>query len=306
MKLTKTAVALAVASFVAMPMAASATTTLSGLVQIKIGAADEDVDGTADDESDPKIAAGDVLFGITTDHTMNNGLTGYGSMRADFNSLSNEGAAQADSAYVGMKGGFGDLRFGEIPLAVEYGQLSNDIYDVGGEINGGMSYTGGFGPASVILNYSPGRNSDAVGAGIKFNAGGFTIGLGAEERNELANAAAGVSFSYAGASIGIHGATLEQGGGVDDTEIFGVKVGYGVGNLSLAVTHMTQSSQTAVAADATATPPVLASVADSDVDTTRFDIVYDLGGDTEVSSRINSYGGDADGSDWRIQLTKFF
>jgi predicted porin len=293
MKLTKTAVALAVASIAAAPMMASATTTLSGLVQVKIQGNDDDGDA-----GDPNIAAGDVLFGITSEHTMNNGLTGYGSMRADFNSLSNEGAAQADSVYVGVKGGFGDIRFGEIPLAIEYGQKANDIYDLGPEINGGLSYTGTFGPASILLNYSPALNQDTIGAGAKFDLGGFSFGVGAEDRDEKANVAAGVSFGFAGASIAAHFGSLEQDVG-DDVEVVAVKAGYGIGNLSLSATFQQRAQ------------------GDIEEDTVRFDIVYDLGGDTEISSRINSTSGDrfdedagavvdADGSDWRIQLTKFF
>ncbi len=131
MKFTKTAVALAVAAVACAPMMASATTTLSGLVQVKIQGNDEDGDA-----GDPNIAAGDVLFGITSEHTMNNGLTGYGSLRLDLDRLSNQTnddgektAGSADSVYAGVKGGFGDLRFGEIPLGIEYGQFANDIYD---------------------------------------------------------------------------------------------------------------------------------------------------------------------------------
>ncbi len=302
MKLTKTAVALAVASLVAVPMSASATTTLSGLVQIKIQGNDaEDDTTTPEREGDLNFAAGDVLFGITSEHTMNNGLTGYGSLRADIDSLSNSGQADADSVYAGIKGGFGDLRFGEIPLAVEYGQLSNDIYDVGAEINGGVSYTGTFGPASIIANWSPsanngvaGNNDDTVGVGAKFSIGGFSFGVGTENRLDLANTAFGASFGYAGATIGIHAATKENAGaGADDTEIFGIKVGYGIGNVSLGLTHMTQETGNA------------------EEDTTRLDIVYDMGGDTELSARFNAYGDndndDAEAeSDYRVQLTKFF
>lgn len=289
MKLTKTAVALAVASIAAAPMMASATTTLSGLVQVKLQGNDDDGDA-----GDPNIAAGDVLFGITSEHTMNNGLTGYGSLRLDLDRLSNQAnddgektLGSADSVYVGVKGGFGDLRFGEVPLAIEYGQKANDIYDVGAEISGGLSYTGTFGPASILLNYSPALNQDTVGAGVKFDVGGFSFGIGAEDRDEKANMAAGVSFGFAGASIAAHFGTAEQDAG-DDVEVVAVKAGYGIGDLSLSATYQQQSQ------------------GDAEVDTVRFDIVYDLGGDTEISSRINSEGGDADGSDWRIQLTKFF
>ncbi len=293
MKFTKTAVALAVASIAAAPMMASATTTLSGVVQIKLQGSDADGDA-----GDPTIAAGDVHLGLSHEHTMNNGLTAYGNYRLDVDGLSNAAAdvgaesvktlGSRDSVYVGMKGGFGDLRFGEIPLAVEYGQLSNDIFDVGGEISGGISYTNGFGPATIGLNWSPGQNSDVLGAGIKFNVGGFTIGLGAEDRNELMNMSAGVSFAYAGASIGAHFASKETGA-ADDEEIVGVKVGYGIGDVSLGVTFMQQT------------------IGDADNTAARLDIGYDMGGNMNLSTRINSTDNDgADGSDWRIQLSKSF
>jgi len=77
MKFQKTLVAVAIAGIAAVPMIASADTTLSGVVQIQ--ATGNDSDG---DAGDLRIAAGDVLFGIATEHELNSGLTGYGSLRS--------------------------------------------------------------------------------------------------------------------------------------------------------------------------------------------------------------------------------
>ncbi|MEE9321823.1 MAG: porin [Granulosicoccus sp.] len=301
MKFTKTAVAVAIAGIAAAPMIATADTTLSGDVQLQIKGSDADGDA-----GDAQIAAGDVLFGLVAEHELNSGLTGYGSLRFDYDALSNAGGSAVDAAgdavkggpsgdsvYVGVKGGFGDLRVGEIPLAVEYGQVANDIFDVGAEINGGISYTGSFGPVGLIANYSPAPNQDAMGVGVKFGMGGFNIGLGAEDRDELMNASAGVSFGYAGASIALHYWTMEAAAGADDLTSIAAKVGYDFGDVSAALTYATQTDDGAV-----------------DESAIRLDLGYGLGGGMEISTRITA-GTDEnddnnDQTDWRIQLAKSF
>ncbi|MFK7854435.1 MAG: porin [Granulosicoccus sp.] len=305
MKFTKTAVALAIAGIAAAPMIASADTTLSGAVQIQLNGTDADGDA-----ADPTINADDVLFGIATEHELNSGLTGYGSLRVDMNRLSNAGrqtvdpgtpgnddddteiasVGSADSVYVGIKGGFGDVRFGEIPNAVEYGQVANDIFDVSGEINGGVSYTGTFGPVGLIANFSPEQNQDVVGIGAKFGIGGFSIGLGADDRAEVASTAVGVSFAAAGASIAAHFWTQDSAG---DPESMSVKAGYGFGGVTAALTFSTLSAEGA-----------------SDREAIRLDLGYGLGGGMDISSRITAESDDAPGSEdltsWRIKLSKSF
>jgi hypothetical protein len=307
MKFTMTAVAVAIAGIAAAPMIATADTTLSGDVQLQIKGSDAD-----GDEGDARIAAGDVLFGLVAEHELNSGLTGYGSLRYDYDNLSNakggvldtdgesvSNGPSGDSVYVGVKGGFGDLRVGEIPLAVEYGQVANDIFDVGDEINGGISYTGSFGPVGLIANYSPAPNQDAMGVGVKFGMGGFNIGLGAEDRDEKMNASAGVSFGYAGASIGLHYWTKEAEEAVagaaqaDDLTSIAAKVGYDFGAISAALTYATQTDDGGV-----------------DESAIRLDLGYGLGGGMEISTRITAAtddnNGDNDQTDWRIQLAKSF
>ena len=305
MKFTKTAVAVAIAGIAAAPVIASADTTLSGAVQIQLNGSDADGDA-----GEARISADDVLFGIATEHEMNSGLTGYGSLRVDMNRLSNEGRStvdpgtpgndeddveittlgSADSVYVGMKGGFGDVRFGEIPLAVEYGQVANDIYDVGGEINGGISYTGDFGPVGLIANFSPEQNSDAIGVGAKFGIGGFSIGVGAEDRAEVQSTAVGATFGFAGVSLGAHFWTQDSAG---DPESLSVQAGYGFGGVSATLTFSTLTADN-----------------DEDQQAIRLDLGYDLGGGMDISSRITAESDDDDAAEdltsWRIKLSKSF
>ena len=330
MKFTKTAVAVAIAGIAAAPMIASADTTLSGVIEINVF-------GDDGDDSDPQVGVGDINFGIGTEHELNSGLTGYGNIRIDVDRLSNDGAVDidndplsdeddvtigsagtADSIFVGIKGGFGNFRLGEIPLAVEYGQVANDLFDVGGEINGGLSYVGNFGPVGLGLNYSPEGNNggnDISGVGVNFNLGGFAIGLGAEDRNNNTNAAVGVSFAFAGASIAAHYWIQENGDAgtaavaadpdngivavagipADDQESFAVQVGYGFSGITAAVTYATLNGDR----DVTGADQIFA----------RLDLGYALGGGTLLSARVSYEDddvADADVTSYRIQLAKSF
>lgn len=297
MKFTKTAIAVAIAGLAATPMMAAADTTLSGLVEIRLSATDKDLVATADDPDDEvRIGTGDVLFGITSSHELNSGLTAYSSIRVDFNDLSTATDGNSDSIYAGIKGGFGDIRLGEISPAVEFGQKSTDIFDVADAINGGISYTGSFGPATIGVNFAPEQNEDMVGVGASFNVGGFGVGLGAETRNELSSAAAGVTFAFAGASIGAHFWTKEEAADADGDRVsFAVNAGYAAGNFSGGLTFTHQENDGTV-----------------DQDGVRLDLKYDLGGSTTINSRItaitdnNDSNSDIENTNWRIQLSKAF
>lgn len=345
MKLKKTAIAIAIAGVAAAPMMASATTTISGLVQVKIQGTDKDDDPTtAPDESKPSIAAGDVRVAISKEHELNSGLTGYGNLQLNLDDLTGQGGIDAvidqpqadtadpdasltdedsielnsaatvasDNVYVGIKGGFGDIRIGEIPLAVEYGQLANDIHDVGTTVVDGISYTGTFGIFGVGLNFSPGENSDVIGAGVKFNFAGATIGAGFEDRNELTNFSVGASYNIAGFSVAVQGWSqgqldVETGEGtatvtesLDDVTNVAVKVGYEIAGVNLGLTYSLLTTQ--VGGDAEDESSVI-----------RLDAGYDLGGGMDVSTRIQSTseekGLEANPDDlveYRVMLTQAF
>ena len=308
MKLIKTAVAVAIAGIASAPMIASADTTLSGVIEVNIAGDDgegEDIDATSEvegplDDGDPRFAVGDVIVGVVSEQELNGGLTGYGSIRLDLDQLSNEGNnITTDNVYTGVKGGFGDIRVGEIPLAVEFGQTSNDIFDVGAEINGGISYTGSAGPVTLILNWSPDNNQDVAGAGIRFGLGGFAIGIGAEQRgdDEDVNAAVGISGALGGFAITANYWNQENNdvGGEDDLESYTVQVGFGVFGASASVTYAALDADIA------------------DQEAIRLDLAYDLGGGTTLSGRYTNFDGTAPGNppvddfnEYRVQLAKSF
>lgn len=309
MKFTKTAVAVAIAGIASAPMIASADTVLSGVVEIQLNGSDAD-----GDDGDARFNADDVLFGIQAEHALNVGLTGYGSVRVDINRLSDEGRTtidpgtpgndeddvevtqfgSADAVYVGIKGGFGDVRLGEIPVAVELGQVANDIFDVTGDITGGISYTGGFGPVSVVGNFSPEQNEDVIGVGGKISLFGFGLAAGYEERADVDRFAVGATYGIAGVSLGAHYWLIDEEAGTDgDLESVSVQLGYGFAGISGALTISAQEDDGPI-----------------DSEAIRLDLSYGLGGGMTVSSRItaesDNNNGDNDLTSWRIKLSKSF
>jgi len=193
MKYTKSAAALALAGVAASPLAladghedSGVTVTLSGQVAIGILGSDaDDTPGNSVNIGDPiadetsatgfrpatsedveeAASPGDlVVFGddstinVKAEGVLDNGLTGYGNYRTDLGLVGD--TATGDNIHVGIKGGFGDLRIGEVPDATGYGQVAGDILgnvdssDIDGE-NFGVSYTGNFGGVTFGANWSP-------------------------------------------------------------------------------------------------------------------------------------------------------
>ncbi len=280
MNMKKSALALAIAGIAAAPMA-QADVTMSGYIGIILGSSDAD-------GAQLSMASDDSTLNVSASHEMNSGLTGYGNYRTDFG-LSNGGGGDADNIHIGIKGGFGDLRIGEVPDASEYGQVAGDILaDIGGEERG-ISYTGSFGAATVGVNFSPEGDNDKIGAGIKFSVGGFALGVGGASAGDDTRMSAGASFGFGGASIGLAYKDFDN-----ERQTIGGKVGYSVGGVSLGLTYEAEAGD----------------VNDGD-SKLRFDAGYGLGGGVGISTRINVFtGGDnsgnADKTDYRVMITKSF
>ena len=338
MKFTKSFLAVAIAGIAAAPMMASATTTLTGVVEVQLEGNDSDDAGpfSGTKDGDAQIGAGDVLLGVTSEQALNNGLTGYGSLRYDLNTTSGGEFSDADSVYVGVKGGFGDLRLGETGNPGEYGQINDILTDMGQPFNQAIGYTGTFGGATVGVAYSPERDDDLLGVGAKFAWQGLSIGVGMQQgsfdtRTEATEASVGVDdagqieitpatpaaagdaatnisakvgFAYAGASIALGYAVLGDAipgaaGETDDETAIVANVGYTISGITLGLTYDAQT--------------------ESEDNQVRLDASYALGGGLTLSSRVNiftdgveGFGGDAekenneDKTDWRIRLSKLF
>ncbi len=290
MKYTKTAAALALAGFVAMPMA-QADVTLTGY--LGIGLVGSDADG---DAGNLNMFSDDSTINVRASQTLDNGLEGYANYRTDFG-LANGGGGDGDNIHLGIKGDFGDIRIGEVPDAIEYGQVANDILsDIGGEERG-ISYTGTFGSATIGVNVSPegllagdklGGGSDRIGAGIKFSAGGFGIGLGFGTVGDDSRMSAGATFGLGGASIGVAFKDFDN-----DRSTISAKGSYSIGKATLALSYEAEAGD----------------VNDGD-NKIRFDASYSLGGAMTISTRFNAFTDDSDSSgdvsDYRVLLSKDF
>jgi len=325
----RTAVAVAIAGIAAsIPQIASADTVLSGAIGIQIGADDEDelinppteavpadpvnfIPAVEANEGDPdgpttsdgEFALDEAVIGIVATHKTNFGVDAYGSVRFDGEGFSGSNVS-SDNIYLGVKGAFGDVRVGEVPVGVEYGQVANDIFAVNSGSDAGISYTGGFGPATIGVNYSPSRNEDQIGIGARFNLGGFAVGVGAQDRDDLAEYTIGASYGIAGASVAAHFASSEVDGGADDTEIIGVRIGYGFAGVSASLTYMIRTTD-------------ILGGSETEDEAVRVDLSYGLGGGFGVSGRwtntttefVDEDTGaidDVDIGEYRLLLTKSF
>jgi len=295
MKYTKTAAALALAGMAAAPMAqAEPVVTLSGSIGINLGSDDSDAtDGKwtmSGDDSTLNIAATDTLA---------NGLTGYGNYRLD-SGLAETGTT-GDAIHIGVKGDFGDVRIGNVPNAIEYGQMAGDILsDIGSAQDGGMSYTNAFGGVTLGLNFSPSQNQDTVGAGIKFSAGGFSVGLGAGDQNDASRLSIGASYALGGITLAAHL------GDLDTHEVLALKASGSAADFTWGITYAANQADGADVGGA------------GDDNKVRLDLGYGLGGGWGVSARANIFGTgdvvqtDADGNavddktDYRVQFSKSF
>jgi len=327
MKCRKTVLAVAVAGIAATPMMASATTSLSGAVELRFAGADDGVgcaadtvateddegetvftsgnggnvdgcivnaNGDVEDGDDLEIEAGDVIVGVNATQALNSGLTGYGNLRIDLDSTSGGTSFSADNVFVGFRGGFGDLRLGEVSNPGEFGQITDIVYDMGAGVDEGLGYTGSFGGATIGVSWSPAADQDLIAVGVRFNVGGFSFGAGVQDLDETTNSSISVGFAFAGASIGLGLSTIEDGfeatdGSVDDETIFALTLGYSIAGFSLGLNLQAADEIGGEAA--------------------QFNAGYDLGGGLGVSFRFNAFDDDqvaSDTSDWRVQFAKSF
>lgn len=294
MKFQKTALAVAIAGLVAAPVA-MADVTMSGVVEVGIFGSDADGDA-----GDPSVDNNDVILNIGFNHTMDNGATGYGHYRID-GGLSQNGKT-SDNIHVGVKGGFGDIRLGEVPDALEYGQVANDaLFDIGGEEEG-ISYTSpSFGGATIGVTYSPTNSDeddvqtdDKVSAGIKFGVGNFGIGIGAG--NDICGEAAmsaGATASFGAVSLAAAFKSTENFNPDDctdgaDRETIGLTAATNIGAVGAKLTYEAEAGDF-----------------DEDETLIRLDLSYGLGGGTSVTSRITNLS-EADSTEYRVLLVKTF
>lgn len=127
-KLSVSALAIAgmmVSSAQAVEFQVDDSTTLSVFGAVELAYNDiSTIDNAGGDEGSDLVDKGSVL-GVGAQHRFENGLTAYVSTEFEFDVLGTDGDFDRDESYVGLRGDFGDVRFGQ------YDNLFIDtIYDV--------------------------------------------------------------------------------------------------------------------------------------------------------------------------------
>lgn len=129
-----------------------------------------------------------------------------------------------DDIYVGMKGGFGEVRFGDTDGgcdATEVGGYPDYISDINlskcntGDQNN-ITYIGTAGAATYAISYSPENNMDYMSVGAKAKLGNATVSLGHSAGDGVSDTTAlGLAGSFGPVGLGLLVSDVD---GAADTE----------------------------------------------------------------------------------------
>ncbi len=206
----------------ALPSLASATEVkVGGVVQIQQYISS---DTTAQKK---RIEGGDVRIAVSAEETVGD-YTTYATYRLDTentdvtDSTNNTttfqsgngpnlggGLVTSDNVGVGIKGDFGDVKFGQAN-DVQFGEYANDIYAANPHLGSGAAwgYTGSFSGVNVGAIWSPDTNADLFGLGAEFSVGVVTLGATFGTDGTGPNSAAEQDNTIFGGKIDLGGITV--------------------------------------------------------------------------------------------------
>ncbi|UOG93213.1 MAG: porin [Candidatus Thiothrix sulfatifontis] len=161
---------IAVATALIAPAAAMADTTLYGKVHATVGNVETVTKGV--ETSETVVESHDSRFGIKGSTSLDNGLSATYGLELDVN-LDEKGTVGANrNKFVGLKGGFGEIRVGthDTPgkLATAgldafgdtYGDMKNIISSDGDRVNNVVAYINKFGPVGFAAAHSTNVGGD--------------------------------------------------------------------------------------------------------------------------------------------------
>ncbi|GAB4294597.1 MAG: porin [Thiohalomonadaceae bacterium] len=198
-----TLVATAVAAALGVAGNAAAETTVYGKIHISAGRISQDVAGV--ENSSTAVASHASRIGFKADKKLDNGMTIKGQLEYEVDTVgdkskSSEDLIKARNTFVGLKGGFGEVRVGyhDTPHKMSTAKLDplsdtyadyNNVVITDTRAKNAIAYLNKFGDLSVALAYSGG--DDAVD---EENAGAATSAMIAYESGPLFLAAAIENF----------------------------------------------------------------------------------------------------------------
>ena len=193
-------IALAVAAALTVPMAASAAPTVYGLMHLSFGSVNRDIATTSANDTDNwQIRSHASRLGFKGAEEMGNGLTAkyqleFGVMD-DMNGGENGMTATATGAtnisarnqWVGLAGGFGEVRIGRHDTPTKFAQGKYDLFgDTDADIVGKQAISQGDKRAAAALTYVSPKiaNSLTIAAGLM---PGQDVGTGSNTQDGIAD-----------------------------------------------------------------------------------------------------------------------
>lgn len=201
----KKLLAIAIAAGLAAPMAVMADTTVYGKMKVSVGS-----DKNAAGDKTTTVDAHSSRVGLKGSMPMDNGMSVTHKVELATKGIVDASAAngktlKARDAWVGLKGGFGEVRVGRhaTPFA-----LSSDMFDIMNighqnisdgmakfRVSNAIAYLKGFGPVGFAAAYVPdetaGVNNDAVSLLGTYKSNGIKAALGYQK---IKNAEKAVNF----------------------------------------------------------------------------------------------------------------
>lgn len=167
-------------------------------------------------------------------------------MGLDVDDGDSEGKFFGRQARVGLKGGFGEVRFGRQYTPIFYSSIGYDFSGFGwhnnhygiagsaGRLDNMLEYRNKFGGVSLIAAYAPGERSgalnpdDVIGLGVNYKGGSWGIGGGYHDEGTQTIMHIGGKVQLGAFGVGLNYGASDVDGGGDRTDIdlsLGLKIG---------------------------------------------------------------------------------
>ncbi len=234
MQHNKALIAAAVTAALAASASVNAETKVYGKIHTSIASVSQD-DGT-NDTSAMEIKSNASRFGMKSSKELDNGMTFKGQIELEIDAAGDKSKSSADllklrNTFVGVKGGFGEVRVGmhDTPYKIATSRLDvfgdtyadyNNIIQNDNRVGSVIAYLNKFGPVSIAAAYAAG-DDDAAG--------------------ENTGAASSVMANYEAGTLYVTGAieTFEDATAGDIEDAKKVGVGYKIANLKLSLVYET-------------------------------------------------------------------
>lgn len=236
----KSLIALAVAA--ALPAAAFAQTNvqLYGIGDVNLTSSNSAANGGngSDLSMEDGLQSGSRV-GVQGSEDLGGGLSANFrfEMGLDVDDGDDEGKFFGRQARVGLKGGFGEVRFGRQYTPIFYSSI---VYDFSGfgwhnnhvaiagsavRLDNMVEYRNKFGGVQVIAGYAPGERSgatdpdDVIGIGLNYSGGSWGVGFGYHDEGAQTVMHVGGKVQLGAFGVGLNYGASDTDGGADRTDI---------------------------------------------------------------------------------------